>query len=211
MSGIMNTGIENYLTSLVPARDPVQQEQEAYAAEHGVPIVGTLCGRMLCQLARLIQARRVFEMGSAIGYSTLWLAKAVGREGRVYYTDGDAANAGRARDYLGRAGVLDRVEILVGDALEHLRHTAGEFDLIFNDVGKKQYPEVFHLAVPRLRRGGLFITDNVLWSGKVAQPEQAHDPETRAILEFNRLIYESPELFTTIIPLRDGLAVCEKV
>ena len=150
-------------------------------------------------------------MGSAIGYSTLWLAEAVGAEGRVYYTDSDHVNADRARDYLRRASALDRVEILVGDALEQLERTPGEFDLIFNDVNKPQYPAVLRAAVPRLRRGGLFITDNVLWSGKVVDPTKAKEPETIAILEFNRLIYNSSELYTTIIPLRDGLAVCEKI
>ncbi len=211
MSAILNQEVENYLTSLLPARAAVQQEQEAYAKQHNIPIVGPLCGRMLYQLARLIRARRVFELGSAIGYSTLWLAEAVGAEGRVYYTDSDRENADRARDYLGRASVLDRVEILVGDAREQLERTPGEFDLVFNDVNKTQYPAVLRAATPRLRRGGLFITDNVLWSGKVTDPAKANEPDTKAILEFNGLIYNSPELFTTIVPLRDGLAVCEKI
>ncbi|HLW80066.1 MAG TPA: class I SAM-dependent methyltransferase, partial [Terriglobia bacterium] len=122
----------------------------------------------------------------------------------------DPANARRAEGYLSRAGVLDRVQVLVGDALDLLDSTEGEFDVIFNDVSKTQYPEVFRRAVPRVRAGGLFITDNVLWSGKVAKKVARKDDETRAIRQFNRLVYRSPDLFTTIIPLRDGLAVCEK-
>src|SRR5579863_2883156 len=186
------------------------REMERYAQKHGTPIIGPACGRLLYQLARLIRARRIFEMGSAIGYSTLWLARAAGPEGRVFYTDGDPANARRAEGYLSRAGVLDRVQVLVGDALDLLDSTEGEFDVIFNDVSKTQYPEVFRRAVPRVRAGGLFITDNVLWSGKVAKKVARKDDETRAIRQFNRLVYRSPDLFTTIIPLRDGLAVCEK-
>lgn len=210
MNGITEKKTEKYLYSLLPRRDGVLREMERYAAKHDVPIVGPACGRLLHQMARMIGARRVFEMGSAIGYSTLWLARAVGPEGKVFYTDGDPANARRAEGYLRRAGVLDRIRILQGDALQSLESTEGEFDLIFNDVSKTQYPEVFRLAIPRLRSGGLFITDNVLYSGRAAKPAGKRNAETLAIQKFNRLVYRSPELFTTIIPLRDGFAVCLK-
>jgi caffeoyl-CoA O-methyltransferase len=211
MPGILEPKIEKYLNALLPARDGVLREMERYAAKHKVPIIEAACGRLLYQLARTIKARRVFEMGSAIGYSTVWLARAVGPKGTVYYTDSDPANARRAETYLRRAGVLARVKILLGDALEQLTSTTGQFDMIFNDVDKTQYPEVFRRAVPRVRIGGLFITDNVLWSGRVARPPAKGDAETRAIRNFNRLIYQSPKLFTTIVPLRDGVAVCEKI
>jgi len=206
---ILETKTEKYIYSLLPRRDPVRREMERYAARHDVPIIGPACGRLLYQLARLIRARRVFEMGSAIGYSTLWLAQAVGPKGEVFYTDGDPANARRAEEYFRRAGVRRRIQILVGDALDMLERTPGQFDLVFNDVNKTQYPAVFRLAVPRVRVGGLFVTDNVLWSGRTARP--ARDPNTRAIQEFNSLLYHSPHLFTTLIPLRDGFAVCEKI
>jgi predicted O-methyltransferase YrrM len=208
---ILEAKTARYLDTMLPMRDALLREMERYAAKHHVPIVGPACSRVIWQLARLIRARRVFELGSAIGYSTLWLARAVGPRGVVYYSDGDPANAERARQYLARAGVLGRVRIQVGDALELLKATPGEFDLIFNDVNKVQYPAVFRLAVPRLRPGGLFITDNVLWSGRVARLVARKDSETRDIQKFNRLIYRSPKLFTTIIPLRDGLAVCTKL
>jgi len=211
MSETMLDPIESYLNGLLPPRDAVLQQMERYAAEHDVPIVGPACGRVLHQLARVCRARRVFEMGSAIGYSTLWLARAVGPKGLVFYTDSDPANARRAEGYLRRARVLDRVRLLTGDAVELLRTSKGEFDLIFNDVNKDQYPAVLKLAVPRLRIGGLLITDNVLWHGRVTSPAPDGDAHTAAVLEFNRLIYRSPRLFTTVIPLRDGLAVCERL
>jgi predicted O-methyltransferase YrrM len=211
MSGIIEAKTEQYLRSLVPKRDAVLHEMERYAARHDVPIVGPACARVLYQLARLIGARRVFEMGSAIGYSTLWLARAVGPKGTVYYTDGDPANAARAEAYLKKAGVRSRVRLLVGDALAQLDSTEGQFDLIFNDVDKAQYPDALNRAVDRLRAGGLLVTDNVLWYGRVARPAAARDLETRAIQKFNRLIHRSPKLFTTIVPLRDGLAVCTKL
>jgi caffeoyl-CoA O-methyltransferase len=203
--------VENYLYQMLPARDEVVAEMEAYAKQHDVPIVGPAVGRVLYQYAQLIGARRVFEMGSAIGYSTIWLARAVGPEGRVTYTDGDPKNAERAQGYFERAGVADRIEVRVGNSLDLIRETEGEFDLIFNDVDKHYYPQVLELAVPRLRKGGLFITDNVFWSGRVGRPVAEDDRDTRGILEFNRKLYATPELFVTLIPLRDGLAVCHKL
>ncbi len=210
MSGITEHRTEKYLYALLPPRDRVVAEMERYAARHKVPIIGPACARLLYQLARLAGARRVFEMGSAIGYSTLWLARAVGPYGMVYYTDGNPANVRRARSYLRRAMVHDRVTFLTGEALQLFQSTDGPFDLIFNDVSKTQYPEVFRIAVPRLRPGGLFISDNVLWSGRAARAAPRKDATTRAIQRFNRLIYRSDDLFSTIIPLRDGLAVCVK-
>ena len=157
----------------------------------------------------LTNAKTVFEMGSAIGYSTIWWARAVGEQGRVTYTDGDSRNAEQARKYFERAGVADRITLRVGDALEILSEQKQEFDIIFNDVDKEDYPRVLRLAPARLRKRGLFITDNVLWSGKVAD-KKASDARTRAILEFNHLLYDSDDLFTTILPIRDGVAIAMK-
>ena len=209
MSAIVDASVEKYLYSLLPPRDEVLAEMERLAARRDIPIVGPAVGRVLYQLVQLIGAKRIFEMGSAIGYSTIWLARAAGPGATVYYTDGDSRNAEQAHHFFARAGVSDRIQVLVGNALDLIQQIPGEFDFIFNDVDKEDYPNVFRLAVPRLRRGGLFVTDNTLWSGKVAG--KAPDEETRAIQEFNRRIYSSPDLFSTIIPLRDGLAVCHKL
>lgn len=206
---ITDPGVNDYLLNLLPARDEVLTEMEALAAERDIPIIGPVVGRIFYQLIRLTKAKRIFEMGSAIGYSTLWAARAAGPGATVYYTDGDPANAKLAEEFIRQAGVHDRVKILVGDALDLLDQTPGEFDIIFCDVDKHQYPEAFHKAVPRLRKGGLLLADNVLWYGRVTQP--AEDDATRGIVEFNRLIYSSKELFPTILPVRDGFAVCEKL
>ena len=208
MNEITAHDVEQYLYDILPPRDEVLAEIEQQARQRNIPIVGPAVGRLLYQYAVLSGARRVFEMGSAVGYSTIWWARAVGEGGRVYYTDGSQQNADEAAGYFRRAGVGGRVEIMVGNSLDLIDQVAGDFDIVFNDVDKHYYPQVFHKAVPRLRRGGLFITDNVLWSGRVARPTD--DPWTPAIREFNRLIYESPDLFTTIIPLRDGVSVCLK-
>jgi predicted O-methyltransferase YrrM len=201
--------VDDYLYSMLPKREEVLAEMEEYATQHHVPIVGPAVARVLHQLAMMIQARTVFELGSAIGYSTIWWAQAVGEKGRVIYTDGDRKNAERARGYFARAGVADRIMVHSGDALEFLSEQKEEFDIIFNDVDKEDYPRVLRLIAPRLRKGGLFVTDNVLWSGRVAEKNPS-DPKTKAILEFNRKLYDSKEFHTTILPIRDGLAVALK-
>jgi caffeoyl-CoA O-methyltransferase len=201
--------VDDYLYSLLPARDAVLAEMEDYATKHDVPIVGPAVARVLQQLVMMIGAKNVFELGSAIGYSTIWWAQAVGEGGRVIYTDGDAKNADRARDYFSRAGVSGRVTLHTGDALEVLSEQKQQFDIIFNDVDKEDYPRVLRLVSSKLRKGGLFITDNVLWSGQVVE-KNPKSPQTKAILEFNRQLYNSPEFYTTILPIRDGLAVAWK-
>ncbi len=208
MSGILNTKVEEYLADLLPKRDEVISEMERYAKKHDVPIIGPVVARMIYLVAQISGAKRIFEMGSAIGYSTIWLARAAGPEAEVYYTDGDPANAARARGYFKRAGVENSIQIMTGDAVNLIDQVPGEFDLIFIDVDKHQYPDALRKAVPRLRSGGLLLTDNVLWSGKVTR--KSTDGRTRAIQQFNKLIYSSPDLFPTIIPLRDGVAVCRK-
>jgi predicted O-methyltransferase YrrM len=209
MHGITSEPVEQYLYSLLPARDEVLAAMEAEAAKRDIPIVGPLVGSVLHQLALIHGAKTVFELGSAIGYSTIWWARAVGDDGKVIYTDGDRKNADEARGHFERAGVASRITIKVGDALELLSEEKQTFDIIFCDVDKEDYPRAFRLALSRLRKGGLLVADNVLWSGRVAEKKPA-EATTKAILEFNRLLYSSPELFTTILPIRDGLAVAVK-
>lgn len=197
------------MLSLLPARVSVLEEMEEQARKRDIPIVGPAVGRVLFQYARLINARKVFELGSAIGYSTLWWAQAVGEGSEVFYTDGDPKKAEEARGYFDRAGMAGRIHIGVGDAVEQFARQKQEFDIVFNDIDKEGYPRVLDLVASRLRRGGLFITDNVLWSGRVTQ-QNATEESTRAIQEFNRRLYAMKEFFTTVIPLRDGLAVAVK-
>jgi caffeoyl-CoA O-methyltransferase len=208
MSNILNAAIENYLEGLLPPRDLVLTEMEEYARRNRIPIVGPAVARLLSLATQMAGARRIFEMGSAIGYSTIWLARAAGPRAKVYYTDGDPENARRASEYFRRAGVAGQIKVQVGDALELLRREKSKFDLIFCDVDKEQYPEALRIALPRVKRGGLLITDNTLWSGLVAR--KAETEETRGVQRFNELIYASPELYPVIVPLRDGVAICRK-
>ena len=209
-SGYIQDEVEEYLYGLLPERDAVVAEIEDYAAENRVPIIGPAVARLMALLVQVSGAKRIFEMGSAIGYSTIWLARAAGPKGKVIYTDGDPEKANRAKDYFKRAGVSKRIEVLVGNAHELLKKTPGKFDLIFNDVDKHQYPDSLRVALPKLRRGGLFISDNTLWSGKAARPAAPDDVDTQGIQEFNRLVYASKDLYPVLIPLRDGVTVCRK-
>ena len=210
-SGITTKNVESYLYGILPKRDAILSEMERFAAKRDVPIVGPAVGRLLYFLAQISGARRIFEMGSAIGYSTIWLARAAGQGAEVHYSDGDPEKARQASHYITRAGVADRVQIHVGNSLELLAETSGDFDLIFIDVDKHYYPAAAKLAIPRVRSGGLLITDNTLWSGKVTRKAAKKDADTRGIQQLNRLVYGSPELYTVLLPIRDGLTICRKL
>lgn len=210
-SAFTQEDVDKYIYDLLPERDPVVNEIEAYADEHRVPIIGPAVARLLTLLVQVSGAARIFEMGSAIGYSTIWLARAAGPRAQVFYTDGDPENARRAQEYFRKAGVAKRIKVQVGDALDLVKKTPGKFDFIFNDVNKHQYPDALRAALPKLKRGGLFVTDNTLWSGKAARPAAPDDKDTRGVQEFNRLVYASKDLFPVLIPLRDGVTVCRKL
>src|SRR5262245_61092176 len=151
MSRITSTAVEAYIKELVPPRDAVLSEMEDLASRNNIPVVGPVVGSLLSQMATLVGAKRIFELGSAIGYSTIWLARSLSSGGKIYYTDGDERNAGLADGFFKRAGVRDRVEILVGDALSLFGKVDGDFDLIFNDVDKEGYPDVYRKAAGRVR------------------------------------------------------------
>jgi caffeoyl-CoA O-methyltransferase len=209
-SGYIQDDVEEYIYGLLPERDATVSEMEEYAAQNRIPIIGPAVARMLALFVQVSGAKRIFEMGSAIGYSTIWLARAAGPKAKVIYTDGDPEKASRAKNYFRRAGVAKRIEVRVGNALELLKKSPGKFDLIFNDVDKHQYPDALHAALPKLKSGGLFITDNTLWSGKAARPASPDDINTLGVQELNRLAYASKELYPVLIPLRDGVTVCRK-
>lgn len=208
MPGILEPAVEKYLSNILPARDAVLADMEGYAKQHDVPIIGPECGRLLSLMAQISGAKRIFEMGSAIGYSAIWFAHAAGPGAEIFCTDGDPANAELARRNFDRAGVGGRVRFMVGEATELIDRVEGQFDIILIDVYKHQYPAALKKSLPRLKSGGLIITDNVLWSGRVAEPPK--DEQTQGVLEFNRRVYGSPELFPVIVPLRDGVAICRK-
>jgi caffeoyl-CoA O-methyltransferase len=208
---IVNPKIEEYLRGLLGRdEDDVPREMEALAEERDFPIVGRLVGVTLELLARAIGARRVLEMGSGYGYSAYWFSRAVGPGGEVHMTEGDAANQEKALDYLRRAGFADRVHSHVGNALAVIDELSGEFDIVFCDIDKGDYPTAWAKARERIRVGGLYLCDNVLWSGRVAEEQATDDVRpgwTEAIKEHNEAIVEDPRYVLTVVPTRDGVMV----
>jgi caffeoyl-CoA O-methyltransferase len=211
MPAIVHPSIDRYLHGLIPPRDRVLAEMETRAGRERIPIVGPLVGRLFFQLARMVGARRVMELGSAIGYSTLWWARAIGPRGRVWYTDGDAANARDAAGYFRRARLATRVTVMVGDAVQSMAAVKGRFDIVFCDIDKHGYPAAFEAAWPRIRPGGLFVCDNTLWSGRVIRRAAKRDRDTAAIQRLNRMTFQDDAKgFAVLLPLRDGVTVMLK-
>jgi len=205
---IVDPRVDAYLRSLQSVHDePILLEMETEAQRLGFPIVGRNVGVTLELLARSLGAARVFELGSGFGYSAFWFARAVGPEGEVHCTDGDPANQMKAADYLTRAGLWDRITYNVGDAVEALDETGGLFDLIYDDIDKQGYPDAWRVARERVRVGGLYVCDNVLWSGRVPPDGEPPDEVTEAIREHNALIAGDRSFISSILPIRDGVMV----
>lgn len=184
-------------------------EMEEIGEKRGFPIVGPLVGKLLYQYALAINAERIFEMGSGFGYSAYWFAKAIPDTGKLFFTELSIDNAQLALSFFERAKIDSRINIQVGDSLSILDKTPGQFDLIFNDIDKEDYPLVVEKAYKRLRKGGLLIADNVLWFGRVLTDD--HSSSTKGVREFTRLLLSEKGFLTTIIPIRDGISVSLKL
>lgn len=213
---IVDPGIEAYMAGRLARFDePVLLEMEAVAAERRFPIVGRNVGVTLEVLARSVGARRVIELGSGFGYSAYWFARAVGPEGEIHCTDGDHSNRDQAMSYLARAGLDAAVTFHVGDAVQALHDRDGTFDVVYNDIDKEGYPEAWKASRDRVRVGGLYICDNVLWYGRVTGQEPLEDrwqrTTTEAVLEHNRLIADDERYVSTIVPTRDGVLVAVRI
>lgn len=206
---IVNPEIEAYVESLSATEDEVLTEMERYALENDFPIIGPQIGRFLYQLTLISGAKRVMELGSGFGYSAYWFAKALGGSGRVTFTDSSPHNAGLAEGFLKRAGVGGIVDIKVGDALDILDRSGGDFDIIFNDIDKEYYPAVVGRAYAKLRKGGILITDNLLWHGRVVSDDGS--PSTAGVLEFTKRLFSEAGFYSTVIPVRDGISLSVKL
>lgn len=206
---IVHPDVNKYINAVLPERHPKLQEMETLARERDFPIIGPQVGRILYQYTRLTGAKKIFEMGSGFGYSAFWFALALPDDGKIICTEAAQNNIDMGEDYLKAAGLDKKVDFRKGDAVKILSQTDGLFDIILNDIDKSDYPRAFEMAAPKLRVGGLLITDNTLWSGKVA--DEKPDATTRAILEYNHLAFSHPDLWTTILPVRDGITVSQKI
>jgi caffeoyl-CoA O-methyltransferase len=211
---IVNAEIEDYMRDLLGGTHPVAEEMEALAKDRDFPIVGRTVGITLEVLARAIGARRVLEMGSGYGYSAYWFARAVGPEGEVHMTEGDAGNQEKAVAYLERADLAARIRSHVGNALDIIDELDGEFDVVFCDIDKGDYPAAWTKARDRIRVGGLYLCDNVLWDGRVVTGEDRQGTPagwTAAVRQHNEAIAADQRYVSTIVPTRDGVMVALRV
>lgn len=203
--------VQDYITSLVPPREPELMEMEEYAEKKGFPIIGPACGYYCYQLARMIQAKSVFELGSGYGYSTAWFAKAVRENGGgiVHHTVWEAELSERALRHLVKLGSADLVQFHVSEAVEALKKTEGPFDIIFNDIDKEAYPASLPFIKEKLRSGGLLIIDNMLWHGRIFDSKD-ESPATAGVHEFTKQITHDPDWVVSLAPMRDGMIVAYK-
>jgi caffeoyl-CoA O-methyltransferase len=212
---ITDPKIEDYIKAHLARHDePVLLEMEREAKEKGFPIINRLCGVTVEIWARSVGAKRVFELGSGFGYSAYWFSRAVGPGGELHLTDGDPENEKKAKDYLGRANLDGPVQFHVADAVKTLEETPGDVDIVYCDIDKWEYPHAWEVARERIRVGGLYICDNVLWSGRVALtlPDDDQRPEwTEAIKQHNEAIASDERYVSTIVPTRDGMFVAIRV
>lgn len=202
--------INSYLLKVTPPRDPILAAMERYARKNRFPIIGPLVGRFLYQMAAVTKAREILELGSGFGYSAYWFSRAIGRRGHITMTDSDENNRRRAMNYFEQAGLESRFTFILDDALKAAARLKGPYDIILNDIDKHEYPLTVDVAARLLKPGGLFITDNIIWHGRVMNPA-VRDRHTRGVRKFTRMMYADPRFFTTVIPVRDGLAVAVRV
>src|SRR5688572_9456736 len=208
MAELQSAELRDYLLALVPPRPPELQAMEAYAQQNDFPIIGPAAGQLCYLVARMIGARQIFELGSGYGYSTAWFARAVRENGggTVHHVVWDEDLSKRARRHLAALGYGDVVRYHVAEAVATLQQTDGPFDIIFNDIDKDAYPASLPVIAEKLRPGGVLIIDNMLWSGRVFDPEQT-SPATTGVREFTRLITSDPRWIVSLVPIRDGLIV----
>jgi predicted O-methyltransferase YrrM len=214
MGQIVPDAVERYLSGLNTLADSVLREIAEDGARQGLPLVDAEVGALLRVLAVSIDAKRMLEIGTAIGYSGIWLAGALPAGGMLVTMEMNQDRAQIARANFSRAALADRATVVVGDAHLMLAKVSGPFDLIFQDGDKRLYVPMLDRLVDLLRPGGLLITDNVLWDGEVVPgflAEPKRDPEdTRAVAEYNDRLNAHPRLMTATVPLRDGVAISVK-
>ena len=203
--------VQDYITNLVPPREAELMEMEAYAEKNGFPIIGPACGYYCYQLARMIKATSIFELGSGYGYSTAWFAKAVRENGGgiVHHTVWEEELSESARRHLVKLGSADLVQFHVSEAVEALKKTDGPFDIIFNDIDKDAYPASLPVIKEKLRSGGLLIIDNMLWHGYIFDSKNT-SPATQGVHEFTKQITNDPDWIVSLSPMRDGMIVAYK-
>jgi len=215
MGQIIQAPVEAYLDGLHPTPDALLAAIEAEGRAQNLPLVQPASARLLRSLVIATGARRVLEIGTCIGYSAIWMAQALPRDGLLVTLEADAERAAVARRNIERAGLADRISVIVGDASRYLHKIAGPFDVVFQDSDKQRYGTMLDRLVALLRVGGVLATDNVLWNGEVVEgyvsPPQRDETDTQALRAYNARLAADPRLLTTFLPVGDGVAVSVKL
>ncbi len=206
---IVHPDVERYLDSLSPVYHEVLREMEAEGRQRNFPIIGPQVGRFLFGLIKFGQVQTVLECGAGFGYSAMWMALALPENGRIDCIEYRPENIEQGQAYFQKAGMAPKVNFIQGDAMTVLPALTHSYDMALNDIDKELYPDSLPLILPRLRVGGILITDNVLWKGETARPTK--DQRTGAIQKFNQLLLDQKNLWSSFIPLRDGLALSVKL
>ena len=206
---IVNPEIETYLKELSPVEDPIIEEMETLAEELDFPIIGSLVGKFLYQITKISKAKKIFEIGSGFGYSAYWFSKALENEGYVFCTEISEDNHKIALNFLKKSEYFNNIKFEVGDGLSILKQQKEKFDIILNDIDKEYYPDVIEIAAKKLSPGGLLITDNMLWFGRVLSNDKT--PSTIGVKKFTEIILSRKDFITTIIPIRDGISISLKI
>jgi predicted O-methyltransferase YrrM len=201
-----------YLDSLVPPRPSEMQAMEAIAAKSNFPIIGPAAGQFCYLMTRSIGAKSVFELGSGYGYSTAWFARAVQENGGgiVHHVVWDEKLSERARQHLAALKLDHLVEFHVGEAVAELQKSSGPFDVVFNDIDKAGYPASLPVIVEKLRPGGLLLVDNMLWHGRIIDPSD-RAADTAGVRELTRLVTTDPHWIASVVPIRDGVLVAQRL
>jgi predicted O-methyltransferase YrrM len=214
MGQIVPDAVERYLASLNRVSDQVLQDIAREGQDRDLPLVDAEVGALLRVLAMAVGATRILEIGTAIGYSGIWMAGALPEGGMLLTMEVDEQRVREARDNFKRAGLAERVNVITGNARLLLAKVSGPFDLIFQDGDKLMYGPMLNRLIELLRPGGLLVTDNVLWDGDVVPGFGAHKhtnpADAEAIAAYNEQIHNHPSLVTSIVPLRDGVAISVK-
>lgn len=202
--------IDAYLLRVTPKRDKTLQAMERYAKRNHFPIIGPLVGRLLYQLAIMNNAKKVLELGSGFGYSAYWFSKAMGKNGTIVMTDASEENRDRAMEYFKQGRLKSKFDYRLGDAIGTAKKLKGKFDIVLNDIDKHEYPATIDLAHKLLPKGGVFVTDNIIWSGRVFD-SSVQTKATKGIRTFTRRMYADKRFFSTVLPVRDGILMAIKL
>lgn len=208
---IFQESVELYLARLAPRHlPPVFEALHAEATRRAFPIVGPEVGRFFMQIARLRRAKRVLELGSGFGYSAIWFALGCGEGAEIHCTEYNEDNIAAGRVFARQAGVENRLHWHSGEALGNARAIPGNWDIIFCDIDKEDYPQAYDFARERMRMGDVLLFDNVLWHGRVAEPAGQHDEQTARVIELTTRAYADNGMDVSLLPIRDGILMCVK-